>query len=275
MPNYDPLHPAQSAIIEILCRKRGLKIAELHAALEEDFSIKISVQNLYRTVGQMVSGLMVFRDKGKLYLNLNWLNGVIRLIETAKENYVWNLDDAMDIPKEEGSVAKYRANSLFGLEAFWDHILLKLAHVTTMKEWYEYASHDYHSLAVPTAETAFYAAMKSYDINHHILIGNDSFLDTYADSLVEYNYPKILSNNTPFPSEGLLLFVCDDYIVESVIPESINQHFELFFGNVKTMDDFNAELFMNIFKMKADCKISVRKSADEAQKIRNKFKAFF
>lgn len=275
MNRFDPLHPSQSAIIEILSKKPGIKINTLHEMMEKDYDISISIQNLYRTVAQLADALVVFRDKGKLSLHMSWLDGLISLVETAKIHYQWDIDGIMDIPREEGKVVKYRANSIFGLDAYWDHILLQVVSMTEDTTWYEYTSHSYHALAIPDLENAFYRNLADRGVDMRILIGSTSFLDTYAEKTSSSPFTSILTDKSPFPKDGYQLFICGDYVLESLIPDVVLEQLTRFFDTVTSIDAFDVDLFRSAFRTRAECKISVRKSAEEAKKLREKFLPFF
>lgn len=275
MSRFDPLHPTHSAIIEIVTNRPGISVNELFSVLKEQYNSDVSIQTLYRTVAQLVDAQVIFRNNGGIKLNLNWLNHIIRLVETAKENYIWNKEELIDFPKKNGEIVYFRAGSLFGLDSVWDHLVLRLSQITDQKEWFEYSAHEYHTLAIPAEESNFYQTLAENGIDHHILIGNTTFLDEYGVKLIDASCPVLLSDDVPFPREGYLVLICGDYIIESIMPEALNNHFKLFYESVNAIEDFDSELFNNIFRMKAEVKLSMRKSSQEAEGLRAKLRPYF
>lgn len=265
---FDPLHPSQSAIIEILAQNKGLTIQELHSLMTNNHSIQISTQNLYRTVSQMAEKHMLFREKGKLYLNLNWLKHVTYLMKSAELHYLMEEDQALALPDTDGQTLKYSAKSLKDLDPIWDHLILKLTAQTDSRHWYEYGSHLYHVLGLPSEELAFYQNLQAAGVHHHLLVGSTHVLDTYGAKRLKGMVGVSQTDTPPFPEEGYILLVCGNYVIESVLPAHINDHLTSIYSTVSSMEDFDTSVYRDIFAMKSTCTISIQKNASKAQKLR-------
>ena len=61
----------------------------------------------------------------------------------------------------------------------------------------------------------------------------------------------------PFPKEGFCLNLLDDYILECLLPEAISKHFLYFFQTVTSLNEFNPEMFFDVFTMRARFKLSI------------------
>ena len=64
-------------------------------------------------------------------------------------------------------------------------------------------------------------------------------------------------------------------MLETLFPDIINQYFKAFFDNIQDPKDFNPELFKNIFKMKAECKTTLRRSKTQTDILKKEIKKFF
>ncbi len=271
MTTLDPLHPLQSSIVELLSEQTGMTVAELHFKLKSACAVEVSVQNLYRAIGQMLDAQMLIREKGKLSLNLVWASHFIRCADSVRRRYLATDDDIVDLPKRDGERREFFAESLGALDSIWNHVLRKVTAMEENMPWFEYNAHPYHLLGMTQTEERLYGSLGA----GHKLYGNDTFLDRYG---VLRNIEKsnvVMQNQTPFLKDGYSLWICGDYIVDCVLPESLTRHFAFFFQTVQTIDQFHPELFADVFKMKARCKLLVRKSASESAMLRAKFGEFF
>jgi len=275
MTLLDPLHPLQSSILEILARGQGITMAQLHQALIKQHGIRISLQNLYRTVGQMVEKQILVREGKKLSLNFVWITHQMTFSETIRQTYL-HTQTASELPDKEDDRREFSADSLMGLDPIWNDLLTRIAASGTDEGFYEYVSHPYYYLGKRETETRFYQGLTERDISCFTLHGNDSFLDRYGNKLVTLEgVQSITASDTGFPTEGYVLSLYGGLIVECVFPPVIARHFAVFFQTVQAIEQFDAELFSSIFKMRARCKLTVRKSKKDAEKLQAKIAAFF
>ncbi len=273
---FDPLHPTHSAIIEVLATSSGLSVSDVHTAITQTYTIEVSTQNLYRIIAQMTNAGILLREKGKLNLSLKWLRNLSGLVSQAEALYLENTTGrVITIPEIDGQKQVYTGTSLRGIDYVWDHLVLKLCAYTNETNWYEYGSHPYHVLALPSEEIPFYTNLTSSGIHHHILIGNQTFLDQHGTKLLSSVCETRMTDTPPFPKEGHILMICGDYIVEMILPSSITDHLASFYSTVHEIHQFEAGLYRDIFDMKATCKITIRKSNREAAILRAKCAQYF
>lgn len=82
-------------------------------------------------------------------------------------------------------------------------------------------------------------------------------------------------DDAPFPSEGYCINIVGDYIIECIFPQSITQHYKIFFDTVKSLDTFNIGMFNQIMKMKEQCSLKIIHSPEHAKKMKQKIKQYF
>ncbi len=274
MANLDPLHPLQSSILETLGSTQALTIADLHADLEKE-GVDVSLPNLYRTISQMIDAQMLVKGRGKLSLNMVWVAHLTSFFSVVTRTYVEQRMDEFQFPLQEQERREFWADSLTGLDPVWSHVLLRMTKEPQQYPAYMFNSHPWYSLGMRETETRFYQSMVAGGHPLVILYGNDTFLDRYGERLIRvHNVQGSIAADIPFPKEGCALWVCDEHILECIFPTAISKHFAFFFNTVKSIDDFDAELFSDIFRMKAKCKIAVRRDKKEAQKMRAIFESY-
>ncbi len=274
MANVDPLHPLQSTILEVLGSKQSLTITELHKRLKKE-AVTVSLPNLYRMVSQMIDSQMLVKTYGKISLNMVWIGHLTGFLDTVNRTYVEHRTEEFQFPLKEQERREFFADSLMSLDPVWSHVLLKMTREPQTHPSYMYNSHPWYSLGMRETETRFYQGMVARGNPLIILYGNDTFLDRYGEKLIRVkNVHASIDTHTPFPAEGCAIWVCDDHILECVFPPAITKHFSFFFSTVESISQFDAELFSDIFHMKAKCKIAVRRDTKEAAKLRAIFEKY-
>ena len=78
MSFLNPLHPIESAIIEILGPRESLNVKDMKIQLKTDFGLEASIQNIYRIVGSLTEKQVLVRKNNEISLNLMWVNHLLR-----------------------------------------------------------------------------------------------------------------------------------------------------------------------------------------------------
>lgn len=268
MSSFNPLQPVHSAVLERLAAEPGMTVQAVHKALKKA-EVPVSLPNLYRIIGSMIDVQMIVREKGKLALSRAWIPHLFAFAQTVDATYLQSDADVLQLPLKEGERREYKADSLAGLDPIWFHLLLRCAEQGHDKEWYAYNAHPWHVLGMADTELRGYESLAKHGIACRMLYGNDTFLDTYGAKLVRIKHFHVrMRPDVPFLREGYALWVCDDYVIECVFPDVLTRHFAHFFRTVEQIEDFDAELFSNVFRMKAPCKVTLRCAAKDAKRLR-------
>jgi hypothetical protein len=272
----NPLHPEESSILELLAGSPQLTVQQLHERLAAEYDVKMSLQNLYRKIAQLIEAQMLVRAQGKLALHHVWLSHLLAFSKKAKECYRHLPVTGPDISLEDGEEREFSAESLSDLDPLWSDVLLRLVPLSRSRVWYAYNSHPWYLLGMPDTEMRVFQGLIIEGIELQMLYGGTSFLDEYAVRKVKMRGLTVrTSSATDFPAEGYNLWVCGRYLVECAFPPAISNHFAFFFRNVHSIEQFELGLFSDLFHTRARCTIKVRrdkvKSAALAAKLRPVF----
>ncbi len=271
MFTIDPLHPLQSAVIEILGQKGEMSVAQLHAALNARKATNVSLQHVYRMLTQMEEQQIVVKVRGSVSLNLMWLSYLSFFTQRAMAETFRHLRMFQDFPSNEGERKTITADSFIALDTVWTHILVQLDTLLHEKRWYSYNSHAWWQLLKMDTDTSFYANLKAKGVTVLGVYGNDTPLDRLGVSLIQSDvFPTVIDPEPAFPKQGYILVVCGDYIVQSVLPDTLSRQLDFFFANTKGKASFDSSLFFDIIRMPAKCKITIWKDAKEAGQLREK-----
>jgi hypothetical protein len=271
MFTIDPIHPIYSAVVEMVAVYPQITIGELHDHLKKKMKLQISLAHLYRVVTRMIDGQILIKNHGKLSLNLMWVSYVEFIAGRAKRI----LQHAEDFSLRPGERKTYEAHSLLDVEAVWNHVLVSLYRSLKEKTIHKYYSHAWWQLGRNAEEISFYKRLKEGGIECHWVFGSDSFLDQVGAKRVNEVFTGVAAKDAPFPIEGYNLNVYGEYVIECILPDKICRHFDLFFGNVKSMKEFDHELFLDIFGMRGKYKVTVWRNAKQADLLRKKLLTYF
>ncbi len=268
---FDPINPIFGAIVESVAVKPHITIADLHEHLQKQMMMKISLAHVYRIVTRMIDHQILIKSHGKLSLNLMWISYIEFVAARAKR--IQQHDDGY--PLRPGQKVIHEGKSLFDVEALWNHILVSLYRVSQEKNIYKYYSHTWWQLGRNAEEISFYKQLKERGIDCKWVFGGKTFLDELAASRVREIYDVVTTETPPFPKEGYNLNVFGEYIVECILPEKISRHLSFFFEGVKNEQEFDHDLFEDIFSMRGKFKITVWRNAKQAEVLRQKLQACF
>lgn len=272
---FDPLHPLQSRILEVVGRRPEISIADLHAELKKKRSHAISLQHLYRILTKMTDEQMLVKVKSSVSVNLMWMSYVEFFAQRCQRTSLEQLQRVGGFPLEPGRKKTFEVHSLAALETMWNHVLVELYRITQVKDLYKYYSHAWWQLTDKGVSPAFYAALQEKGILCRWLFGNGTALDRGASQRISAVFPALIALDPPFPREGYNLNVYGEYIIECILPERIASHLSFFFERVKSPEQFDQELFLDLFSMKADCKLTVWRNAKQAETMAAKIGRYF
>jgi hypothetical protein len=204
-----------------------------------------------------------------------WLAHLTSFVEQAKKTHA-ETTRILEAPLKPNERREFKADSLYALDPIWFQLLLDCAKLSQGKSCYVYNSHTWYTLGMHDQDERGWRGLTEHGTSCYFLCGNDTFLDRHGLKLLQMqNYHTAVTEDPPFPADGYNINICGDYIIEGIFPEAIRKHFALFFESVKSIDQFDAELFADVFRMKAKCKITVRRNVEEAEKLRKSIKRYF
>jgi len=276
MATMDPLHPVQSALIEILAQEFPLSVDELHNKIIGAYGLTLSRQNLYRSIAQLITAQVLVREHGTLALNRIWVSHAVALFEKLKHNYLKGHSQARKFPNASERVREFKAGSLTQLDPLWTDVLVELLGHTRTGKLYAYNSHPWYSIGMRDTERRIISGLTNEGGEVSMLYGNDTYLDRFGQRLLSLNgFHTRCAQQADFPQEGYALWVGGPYLIEVQFPSVITKQFKFFFDSVQSADQFDIELFNSIFAMKARCILSITHNAKRAALLARKLKAYF
>jgi len=260
-------------IFTILSQEKEHTIQSLHKTINKQE--KISLPNFYKIIDQLLEKQIVTKEQGKIRLHSTWIVSFLNLAENIKQGYL--NDNSMNIELMEWEQKTFYTSSLIDLDNIRANTLstIVLKH-DTLEAVYFYNSHTYHILGMQETESVNFKNRWKQTPKTYFLVGNETILDMYGAELLGLQGIDVICNNkTKLMKEGYFINVAWDYIIEVIAPQSLTQYFKTFFDNTKKIKDFNPELFQQIFKMKANCKLTIRRNKKDADMFKKEIKKYF
>lgn len=271
--SLDPLHPTQSTILEILAQTPGKTAEEILSQIKKES--KISKSSLYRLIAQMLENQILVKDKNRLSLNYMWASHFQSVAQSLQKNYFSDPHVTQSINLKEGEIKTFYANSLSELDPTWNHLLIAIKELHPEIPFYAYNAHTTHAYSLPKSEIRLCQNCTRKG-GLYFLFGNKTFLDVEGAKVYAKGGAQTqVREDHPFCREGYHFWVCADYILEVVFPPALIKYFEVLFQTVKTQDDFDPDFFQNLFNMKIKCKLTLRRSKEEAEKRIQIFQKLF
>ncbi len=260
-----------NAVLEILCLHKEMSMNKLYEIMGKEYQIKISLPQVYKIVADLEKEQIIIKTYGKLELSAFWIKRVDSFVKTAKNNYMeWTISIST---LAEWERKQFKVDSLDELDAIRNNIFTQLNTINTTGEVCFFHSHPYYILWANEARSTLIQHVINSWQKLYILFGNETFLDTYGIKLVQMQgAAATCKNNTPFLSEWYNLHIISDYMIELIFPETITQHFKIFFDNIKSLKWFQSVLFKEIFEMKGQYIMTVQHNASQAKKFKELIK---
>lgn len=239
--------------------------------MKKEHDVDLSLPQVYKIVADLEEEQVVIKEHGKLSLSAFWIKRVDTFIQQAKSIYlVWSLDLTS---LADGKNREFHVDSLEELDAAWNSIFTQLNAINTTGDVCFYHSHPYYILWANEARSTLIQHVIDSEQKLYILFGNECFLDKYGVELVRMQGAHAqCKESTLFMREWYNVHVVGDYTMELLFPETITQHFKIFFDNVKSLDGFNAALFKEIFRIKGNYTLIVQHNSKQAEKFRSVIK---
>ena len=273
MFTLDPLHPLYTAILEAVAATPNITLTDLHATLRRR-KVQITLQHLYRTVNRMVEEQILLKSGTTVAVNLMWLSYVQFFTERAKAALLTQGAQRV-IPLKPGERRTFKVHTLLDLQTLWNHLLVQLYRAAPQKYLFKYYSHAWWQVGKHSLDRDFYKRITEMGVRCYWVFGNDTFLDRHAADLHKDLMDCRLVDKPPFPAEGYNLNVYGSYVLECIFPERISKHFEYMFHTVASIDQFDPDIYSDIFHLKAPITLKLLHDEKQAAPLRAKIEGIF
>lgn len=270
MLSLDPIHPRQSAILEILALEKVLNTEQLKKQLAEK-DVLISQSSLYKLISKMVEKKMLLKKGEEISINSAWVKHIhhyAQLMDTTK-------NEPLHKPFEPKERRIFKGSSMVQFDNLRIH--LSMFHFSRQQNEpvYTYCGHAFYIFLFPKELEQMYALFEQQKKENYFLYGNNTPLDQQGLKLHKKLSPYVyMTNKPPFPKQGYTLILCGEYFIEIFEPEPLKKHVADAFEKIRNPEDFDEVRFRRIQKEKMDFKLVMTRDKQRARELRGIFNPF-
>ena len=261
-------------IVQILSDKPAQTAAEIFQRVEKQLKKKPTVRGWYKALRRLVAQEVLVKDKKTYSLNARWLLSVVRWMERAEKSHLGHSPvQAVQLP-DEGKRITFHFKNLIEMDAFWGHLLMRIASQTKKPIYYCYAPHFWYYLAHGQAESEFHKGMKQFRVQMRYLIGSDSFLDRWSMAFFDTSFRYWLHPVPVYNDNRLTFNYFGGYFIEAKISQETAKEIEELFASVKSLNDISQLTLIKIFHNESPCALTISRSKTKGERLKSRVERF-
>ncbi|MFH1192560.1 MAG: hypothetical protein V1655_03740 [bacterium] len=282
---------SESIVIDLLSKKPRLTTGELYDFYIAKAKKKITIQGFYKLIRQMLDRRILVKEATHLSLDSFWINDLLNLAETVKQNYLENKIGAANIILEEGESKIFDFENIMAMDNFWCHSLntvinfyLKNEHKD--KNGYSRNFYSLFQIARTISENILAGAYQSVDAQWYMASGSQTFLNKLVAKIIEVeNYHQFIYDFEKFKNEqakkgniiekNYWITVVGDFIFEARIPKYIFEIVDKIYNEVNSISEYNAKQINNLFFEPGKTEFSISCNKKKAEKVREEIKGLY
>lgn len=270
MLGLNPLHPKESAILELLAEKRALSVDQLKWCIQQEKNITIPQPTLYRIVNKMLKHKMLVKKNQYFALNKVWVNQMQNYVNITTHHA--QKKNPLFPPLDQGKSRIFLGNPFSEFMTLFFHLLLEYFSEEAADGIYFYAYHHAYFLLYSKQIKHIIDLFTQQKKVGYFLYGNCTVLDQYIYRLHQKITPNVFITSTPpFPKDIYTVAVCGDYFIEIMDPEPVQKALNHVFDTTKTMRHFDFSTLKKAFELKIPWELKLTRNKQRAQKLKSLF----
>ncbi|MFH1029875.1 MAG: hypothetical protein V1770_01290 [bacterium] len=198
---YDPRienNTSESIVIDLLSKKPRLTTGELYDFYIAKAKKKITIQGFYKLIRQMLERRIIVKEGAHLSLDSFWIDNLLKLSETVKQNYLGNKIGLANVILEAGESKTFSFENITLMDNFWTHGLNAVINFYTQNDHKDkngYSRHFYSifQIARTASENVLANTYQLAGTHWYMASGSPSFLNKLVSKLIEVeNYHQFI-----------------------------------------------------------------------------------
>lgn len=254
---------------------------ELFEYFQKKFKPGMTLQGIYKVVKNLIQQRVLVKEGNLVSLDASWIHNMMSFTETLKRVYLQNDTTFANIILEEGESKSFRFETVIGMDNFWTHALVTIAHYYAEqkhhdKNVYNYNHHSWFQLMPTNNEQTLAETYHHMDMSWYQVIGSKLFLDTLATQFIDnedFHFVQIEAGILLKPNYYVV--VIGDFITETALPNYLFERMEKLYQNVKTVSGFNAQDILMLVKQPGRTTLTISRNKKRALRVREEIKKYF
>ncbi len=289
---------SESIVIDILSKKPRLTTSELYDFYVVKKTKKITIQGFYKLIRQMLNRRILVKEGAHLSIDSFWINNLLNLTETVKQNYLKNKNSAANIILEKGESKTFDFENIMAMDNFWCHGLNTIINFYNGekhkdKNGYSRNFYSLFQIARTTSENILAGAYQSVDAHWYMASGSQSFLNKLVAKIIEvenyhhfiYDFDKFkkeqdaklqktggLAEQKNIAEKNYWVTTIGDFIFEAKIPKYIFEIIEKIYQDVNSLSEYDSNKINNLFFEPGKTELIISRSKKRADIIREEVK---
>jgi hypothetical protein len=246
-------HKNHDDIISLLLKYGSCTAKQIYEYLTQWTEDSITLAQLYNILKILYQCQIISKYDKKYHINTIWIDQLEQVVLAHRNDHQMIDWSNLDIWKH----IILKASNLGELDPIrWD-VFHGLGKQSGLKKIYTYNTHLYHVIGMHETEKAFFGSgsYQFYNIVQHKNSLNDYGSILYSQMWVDQICYS--SKNLLFGTEGRVINVIWDYIIDFLMPEILEHYFAYHFNTVQDMSQFNQVQFNSLFQMPIQCQLKI------------------
>lgn len=269
----------EDLIIMSLALKGEQTVKQILDSLTEE-GLSFTEQGVYRVLRKLQAESIVVKEKKTYSLRIAWILDMGVLVEQMQETYLHDAYLSDLLPEEDGEKRTWQFNNVIKMHDFWTQLNIALAKQSKTGIAMNYSPHLWYEFVQKDHERQFYRLFLSYISKSYTVVGNKSFLDRYAASVLgdefrQSTYHLVNPEDAIEKDQAIYIDVIDDYILTVKLDKHMVERIESLYSKATPETDLSSIDVLNIFIHKTKVKMTLRKDERKARVYRRKFERLF
>ncbi|MFH1564593.1 MAG: hypothetical protein ABIC82_01960 [bacterium] len=282
---------SESIIIDILSKKPRLTTSELYDFYIAKQTKKITIQGFYKLIRQMLGSRVLIKEGAHLSLDSFWINNLLNLAQTVKQNYLDNKIGMANIILEEGEGKTFEFENITAMDNFWAHSLNAIINFYINndhkdKNGYSRNFYSLFQIARTSSENVLANTFKLTNTQWYMASGSTSFLNKLVSKLIEVeNYQQFIYDFEQFQKEQLSkgieveknywVTAVGDFIFEAKIPKYIFEIIEKIYQDTHSLAEYDSKQMNSLFFEPGKSTLTISRDKKRADAIREEVKGLY
>lgn len=275
----DPKNPSPtsaSIILEILSKKPGITVKELHEYYNKKAQTQISIQGLYHVVRELVKQRILVKEEQRISIEAGWIQNLQKFLRKLESTYFKQDVTRSHIILEEGESRTFKFNSPIEMDNFYSHVISTLTeyykHVDHVDiNAYAYNTHNWFQLIRPAAERTLIDAFREANMKFYHIVGSNTYLNRMTLHMFEDYADLYFLMTASFPSypQNYYIMSIGDIYIETALPPYIHRLVDDLFQKVKSLSEFNTDELTSLVSQPGKTAFTIHRNKKQALLFRN------
>ncbi|MBT4153568.1 MAG: hypothetical protein HOE53_02870 [Candidatus Magasanikbacteria bacterium] len=267
----------EDLVVQSLASKGRMSAGDISHQLTID-GYSWSPQAIYRVLRKLTEEGVLTKERRTFSVSMTWLMRLRSITQTLESTYFTD-EYLQDLLPPPGSKHTWHFPDIHRLQSFRSQILLALAQMSTSSTCLSFQPHQWDLILHQEHLFAFLQAFYAKDRTHYVLTGNRTYLDKYAQAILQGEYPNnsyyLASEEECIDTKGREVHVIGNYIVTIKLDQRLRDHIDTLYTSTLPLQDVDSLNILPIMNARGRQTIRIEYNEKKAAQIARRFYLLF